>query len=151
MPYFKIACYLLLITCISHLAGHFFLVPQLQLVHNIVSIPQNETERELLRLMNEYHRPVGGASISMMDIQNGLSLCYALFFFWLGALNLLLYKPVRRNHRLLARVSFFNSFMLALGTGIAIIYFFWLPIASFAACMVMFMLAGWKFSRSRQF
>ncbi len=151
MPYFRIASYLLLITCTSHLAGHFFLVPQFQLIHNIVNIPQNETERELLRLMNDYHRSVGGSSLSMMDIQNGLSLCYALFFFWLGAFNLLLYKPVRRNHRLLARISFLNSFMLALGTCISVVYFFWLPVASFAACLLMFVLAGLKFSKSRQF
>lgn len=152
MPYFRIACFVLLITSASHLAGHFFLVPHFQLIHNITGkIPANETEKELLTLMNHYHKKVGGAQMSMMDIQQGLSLTYALFFFWMGALNLLLYKPIRRNHRLLARISYLNTAMLGVGVTIAIIYFFWLPIVSFALAMVFFAIAGWKFSRSRQF
>lgn len=152
MPYFRIASFILLITSASHLAGHFLLVPHFQLIHNITGkIPANDIEHEMLVLMNHYHKKVGGAQMSMMDIQNGLSLAYALFFFWIGALNLLLYKPMRRNHRLLARISYLNTAMLGIGVMIAIIYFFWLPIASFVLAMILFAMAGWKFSRSRQF
>ena len=152
MPYFRIACFLLLITSASHLAGHFFLVPHFQLIHNITGkLPANDTEKAMLSLMNHYHKKVGGSRMSMMDIQNGLSLTYALFFFWMGALNLLLYKPIRRNHRLLARISYLNTAMLGVGVLIAIIYFFWLPIASFALAMIFFAIGGYTFSRSRQF
>jgi hypothetical protein len=152
MPYFRIACFILSITSVSHLAGHFFLVPHFQLIHNISGkIPENNTEKKMLALMNQYHRKIGGSEMSMMDVQNGLSLTYALFFFWMGALNLLLYKPIRRNHRLLARISYLNTAMLGLGVMIAVVYFFWLPIASFALAMVFFMIAGYIFSRSRLF
>ena len=152
MPYFRIACVILLITSASHLAGHFLLVPYFQLIHNFTAkIPESSVEKEMLTLMNHYHRKVGGKQMSMMDIQNGLSLMYALFFFWTGALNLLLYKPIRRNHRLLARISYLNTAVLGVGMLIAIIYFFWLPILSFGLAMIFFAIGGYKFSRSRQF
>jgi hypothetical protein len=152
MPYFRIACFLLLFICASHLAGHFFLLPHFKLTENLTGqIPANDTERHLLALMNSYKKMVGGTPVSMMDIQNGLSLAYSLFFLWLGSLNLLLYKPIRRNHRLLSRISYLNACMLFLGAIISAIYFFWLPIASFAATMVLFLLAGHTFGKSGQF
>jgi|GEM_PF-3941212 uncharacterized membrane protein len=152
MPYFRIASFILLITSASHLAGHFFMLPHFQLTSNITGkMPENSTEKEMLTLMNQYHRKVGGSEMSMMDIQNGLSLTYGLFFLWMGALNLLLYKPIRRNHRLLARISYLNTVMLGIGVAIAVVYFFWLPIASFALAMIFFAIAGYIFSKSRQF
>lgn len=152
MLYYRIACYLLMFTAASHLAGHFYLVPQFQLVHPVTGgMPANETEHRLLTLMNDYHKRIGGSALSMMDIQNGLSLAYSLFFLWLGALNLLLLKPIRRNHRLLARISFLNVAMLAIGVVISFLYFFWLPVVSFFAILVFFLIAGIQYGRSNQF
>jgi hypothetical protein len=152
MPYFRIGGIILLITGVSHLAGHFFLLPQFRLIHNITSkVPGNPSEKELLDLMNNYHKTVGGTPMSMMDIQNGLSLCYGLLLLWSGSLSLILYKPIRRNHRLLTTLSFLYAGMLFLGLIISLIYFFWLPVASFSAAFLFFLLAGILFSRSTQF
>jgi hypothetical protein len=152
MPYFRIGGIILLITGASHLAGHLFFVPEFRLIQNLTAkVPANATEKELLALMNHYHRTVGGTPMSMMDIQNGLSLCYALLLLWSGSLALILYKPIRRNHRLLTTLSFLYAGMLFLGLLISLIYFFWLPVASFAAAFLFFLLAGILFSRSQQF
>jgi hypothetical protein len=152
MPYFRIGGIILLITGASHLVGHFFLVPQFQLIHKITDkFPANATEKELLVLMTHYHKTVGGAPMSMMDIQNGLSLCYALLLLWSGSLSLILYKPIRRNHRLLTTLSFLYAGMLFIGLIISLIFFFWLPVASFASAFLFFLLSGILFSRSQQF
>jgi hypothetical protein len=150
MTYFRIASYLLLIVGTSHLVGHFILLPHF-LLSDTGIIPGNETERELLALMNNYHRIVGGSSVSMMDIQNGLSLCYSLLFFWIGGINILIAKPVRRNHRLLARISFLNASLLFAGVIVAMLYFFWLPVVSFGAPSFLYLLAGVIFRKSGQF
>lgn len=143
MRYFRAGSIILIVISVSHLAGHFFLLPHLRLVNNITGeLPANETERTLLQLMNEYHKNVSGASLSMMDLQNGLSLCYALFFLWTGILNLVMAKGLMRNKRLLAQISLLNSVILFIGAIVAVKYFFWLPIASFVLAGMSFVVAA---------
>lgn len=143
MRFFKIGSIVLLVISASHLAGHFMLVPHFQLNNNFTgAIPSNETEVKLLSLMNHYHKRIGGSPMSMMDIQNGLSLCYSLFFLWAGILNLMIYQSLRRNRIMLIRLSYLNSAILFLGAIISLVYFFWLPVLSFATAMVLFLVAA---------
>lgn len=143
MQYFKAGSIALIIISISHLAGHFLLVPHFQLIHNYTGLmPANGTEKELLTLMNHYHRRIGGSPMSMMDIQQGLSLCYSLFFFWMGVLNLTVYRTLRRTRGLIGRLAFLNAGMLAVGTIICAIYFFWLPVFSFGIAAILFGIAS---------
>jgi hypothetical protein len=148
MQFFRIASILLVVIFASHLAGHLFLIPHLQLTHNVTGqMPSNETEEKLLSLMNHYHRHVGGSSISMMDIQNGLSLCYSIFFLWAGILNLLILKGLVRNKRLLSQISIVNAVVLFIGAWISVEYFFWLPFVSFLVTGILFVVAAFRMQR----
>ena len=149
MPYFRIAGYVLLIVSACHFAGHILLVPYFQLAHT--SAGSSPGEKQLVELMNEYQRNVGGRALTAMDIQNGLSLCYGLFFLWTGLWTILMYKPIRRNHRLLARISLLNAVVLILGGLVSVFYFFWIPMTGFFLAAALFLLAWITFSRSRQF
>lgn len=139
MQFFRIASALLVLISLSHLCGHLFLIPELQLTTNFSGqLPANDTERNLLRLMTDYKRNVGGSQLSMLDIQTGLSLAYALFFMWCGILNLMLAKGLVRNKRLLVQISMFNAVMLFGGAWISWAHFFWLPLASFLTTAILF-------------
>jgi uncharacterized membrane protein len=152
MVYFRIAGFVLLLISAFHLAGHFLIIPYFSLSKNFAGdFAAGSTEKQLLDLMNNYHREINGKPISMMDIQEGLSLCYALFFAFLGAIAMVIWKPVRRNHRLLARISFLYTAGLLVGMLISMIYFFWLPAVSFFIAALLFLIAGIYFARSRQF
>ena len=148
MVYFRIACVVLLLISISHLTGHFLLYPRLQLTNQISEhFPSNKTEEDLLRLMNDYQREVGGKSLTFMDIQNGLSLCYGLFFFWLGLINLMMAKGLIRNKRMLSQICLFNGAMLLAGVVISFVYFFWLPLVSFLVAMIFFLVAAFNLQK----
>jgi uncharacterized membrane protein len=152
MVYFRIAGFVLLLISAFHLAGHFLILPYFSLSKNFVgNFADGSTEKQLLDLMNNYHKDINGKPISMMDIQHGLSLCYSLFFAFLGAIVLVIWKPVRRNHRLLARISFLYTTGLLGGMLISMIFFFWLPAVTFFVASLLFLIAGIYFSRSRQF
>jgi hypothetical protein len=129
MKWFRIASYTLLFIGISHMTGHFFLHPYFRLAHGLNDLlPANSSELKLLELMNEYKRTIGGSTLSMMDIQNGFSLCYSLFFLWIGVINLTLAKGKEVHPRELLRVCSINILALAVGTVISCVFFFWLPI-----------------------
>jgi hypothetical protein len=148
MLFFRIACILLLFTSASHLAGHFFLIPQLHVANNFSAVfPANETERSLMKMMIEYEKNVGGAKVSMMDIQNGLSLCYGVFFLWTGILNLIISKGLVRNKRMLVQICFLNIAVMLVGAWISHLYFFWVPLASFSLTAIFFGLAAFRFRR----
>jgi hypothetical protein len=148
MLYYRIACVALLVIGLSHLAGHFFLIPHFQLSNNFTGlIPANTTEEKILELMNDYHRSVGGKPMSFMDIQDGLSLCYSLFFFWTGILGLIIGKGLVRNKRMLSQICFVNVAVLLVGAFISFKYFFWLPILSFITAAVLFVVAAYKMKR----
>ena len=145
MQFFRVASALLVLISLAHLCGHLFFIPELQLTTNFSGqLPANDTERNLLRLMSDYKRTVGGSQRSIMDLQTGLGLAYALFFLWCGILNLMLAKGLVRNKRLLVQISMFNAVMLFGGAWISWLYFFWLPLASFLTCGILFVAGSLK-------
>jgi hypothetical protein len=145
MLYFRIACLFLLFTGVSHLAGHFLLLPHFTLTYS--PIPTAPAERATLDLMNSYHKVIGGKEVSYMDIQNGLSLCYALFFSWLGLVFLMIAKGLARNKRMLSHICLLNTAMLMVGIVISYQYFFWVPLASFVIGSILFIIAALRLQR----
>ena len=123
------------------------LLPQLRLASQSSSVPANKTEEQVLELMNRYEKNVGGSGLSMMDIQNGLSLCYALFFLWTGILNIIMLRGLARNKRLLGQISLLNTAVLLVGAAISVRYFFWLPAASFGVAALLFLVAALSLRR----
>ena len=97
--------------------------------------------------MNEYERSIGGSRLSVMDLQTGLSLAYALFILWSGVLNLMISKGLVRNKRLLVQISMFNAVVLFLGAWISWSYFFWLPLVSFLVAAILFVAGSLKMRR----
>lgn len=148
MQFFRIASVLLVIISLSHLCGHLFVIPELQLTHNFSGqLPANETEQKLFSLMSDYQKDVGGSRVSMMDLQTGLSLAYALFFLWAGILNLMISKGLVRNKRLLTQISMLNAVILFAGAWISWSYFFWLPMVSFLVSAVLFVVGSFRMQR----
>jgi hypothetical protein len=143
MQFFRIASILLIVISLSHIVGHLFLIPQLQMVHSLArSSPPVETGEKLMSLMQHYYSQVGGSDISIMEIQTGLSLCYSLFFLWTGILNLMIARGLSRNKRLLAQISMLNAVVLVAGAIVSYVYFFWLPIVSFLVTAGFFVVAS---------
>jgi hypothetical protein len=128
--YFKAGSYTLVVVSISHLIGQFWLTR-----------PANNTERELMHLMTSYEKKIAGGSLSMMEVQDGLSLSYALFFLFAGCMNLFLAQAIHDNS-VLKPISLINALTFFVGAVISILYFFWLPVVSFTLPMVCFTLAG---------
>ena len=148
MRTFKAACIVLIIIGFSHLLGHFFLLPEFNMTGDVTKfIGEDSLEKKVLELMNAHHRAIGGKSLSFMDIQHGFSLCYALFFFWTGIINLMLTKGLVRNKRFLSQIAMINCGMLLTGAAISWQYFFWLPMISFLSAMILFAIAASKLSR----
>ena len=148
MQFFRIASVLLIVISLSHLCGHLFVIPQLQIIHNFSGqLPANETEEKLFSMMSGYQKNVGGTRLTVMDIQTGLSLAYALFFLWTGVLNLMLSKGLVRNKRLLSQISMLNAVILFGGAWISWSYFFWLPLVSFLVTAALFVVGALRMQR----
>jgi hypothetical protein len=141
MTYYRFGAYSLMIIGVCHLAGHFLLAPHLSLVNNFTGmLPSNEVERQLLEMMNQYKRNVGGSMLSMMDLQHGLSLWYSLFFLWQGVVTFFLGK-INLPINALGKLSIINCVCLMIGTVISIFYFFWFPSVSVLVAATLFYLA----------
>lgn len=138
MSYLRAASIFMLFTCVSHVSWFAYLYPQMHLKQKGL-IPANDTERQLLWLMNEYDRALGFSEVSMMNLLDGLNLCYGLLFLWLGTLNLFLARWLR-DHQLICNISLLNAIALGVGFVISLRYFFWLPTLSFAVSAVLFLL-----------
>jgi len=149
MQFYRLGSYALILIGFSHLSGHFILFPYFKLKYTSTDlISLTVAEVKLLEQMNTYHRNIGGTLLSLMDIQNGLSLCYALFFFWIGFLNLMLFYNLTNQTHLLKKISLLNVVLLLFGVMISGIYFFWLPIASFALTLFFFLGAYLRLNQS---
>jgi hypothetical protein len=124
---FRLGGYAAIFIGIAHLIGH--------------SLPvevENVTEARLLDVMTHYDKKVLGGKMSMMDIQNGLSLCYSIFFLTIGSLCISLVTTEPRDRQVIFKASAIMATSFALGTLISLIYFFWLPVVSFLTLSLIF-------------
>lgn len=134
MKYYRIGSFVLLVIAFSHATGQV-----------LFTEPRSAGEKEIAIFMQARTKHVAGGKMSMWDIQNGLSWCYALFFAFLGSLNLYLSRTIERPK--LKTLGLMNAVALFAGAIISIIYFFWLPVLSFAAAGACFLISALQLQR----
>ena len=131
MSFFRIGSIVLILTGFLHLYGHF---QEIQ--------PANEKEEQLIDLMKSQPIDIGqGDTITMMELQQGFSLCFALMFIWIGGSNLMISIKHTGSIRLFAAI---NTLATATGLGISLTFFFWAPTACFIASLLMFIIAVFR-------
>jgi len=129
MIFYRIGCFVLLITCLIHLSGR---------LNPLVS--KNETEKQLLDLLSTYEWQKGSATFTLGSIQDGLSFCFSLMLLWTGAMSLYLSYALAGNRKVLQNASLINVLVLALALIISVAYFFWAPTSCLALAFIFFVL-----------
>jgi hypothetical protein len=117
----------------------------LGLVHSISLFqelaPANDTERQLLGLMNSYKFDLMGSSRSMENLLTGFSISFMLAALGFGALTLLLR---RERAGLLKPVALCNAAWLAAMLADSLRYFFVMPTVCLGLAFAIFVVAWWK-------
>jgi hypothetical protein len=103
--------------------------------------PQNATERQLFDLMSNYKFNIAGTMRSMDNFMTGFSICFMLSALGFGLLDVSL---VKERAALLKRISLVNILWLAIMVGVALRYFFIVPIAFLSVALLIFGLAWLK-------
>jgi hypothetical protein len=103
--------------------------------------PANETERQLLDLMDNYKFNLVGSLQTMRDLMRGFSIAFMLAALGIGALDLLL---SHERAGLLKRVALVNVIWLAAMTAVSLRYFFVAPTFFLIAALLIFGLAWLK-------
>jgi hypothetical protein len=113
------------------------------LVHSFSLIrkpaPMNDTEKQLLDLMNNYHFHVMGSMRSMWDFHQGFSIAFMFAALGFAVLDLVL---TGERPELLKRVALVNVIWLAAMTANSLHYFFAAP-SSFLIVGLLIFLAAW--------
>ena len=102
-------------------------------------IPANETEKQLLDLMTNYHFNLMGSLRSMNDLLRGFSISFMAGVIAFGAIDLALRREAAG---VLKRAALVNTIWLAVMTGVSLRYFFAAPTAFLAVALVIFA-AAW--------
>jgi hypothetical protein len=117
----------------------------LGLVHSLSlfekPVPANDTEKQLLNLMANYHFNLMSSSRTMDDLLRGFSIAFMLSVIVLGAINLLL---SRENTGLLKHMALINTTWLAAMTAVSLRYFFAVPTWFLSLMLLLFALAWLK-------
>jgi hypothetical protein len=131
MIFYKIGCYVLILTGLIKLSGQFQ-----------EHVPTSDTEQQLLELMTTTQiEVVNGTSITMMGTQMGFGLWFSLSLIWVGAVSLFLVKQLGENKVVLRKIAGFNASALLIGSGISLIYFFFIPTICLSLGLIFFSLA----------
>lgn len=130
MIFYKIGCYVLIITGLLHLTTHFQ-----------EYVPQNDTEKQLVELMETYQFDFAGATVTMGKIQEGFGLWFTLSLVWLGVISLFLVKHLGENRALIRKIAGMNASALLIGSGISFLFFFFIPTTCLALGLIFFSLA----------
>lgn len=125
---FAAGCYVLILTAIAHLIGHF-----------VEREPANQTERELRELMRGYWFDVGLARRTVQDFYTGFSWHYALS---LAALALLGWAAARHGPGPRRSAAGVLALASAIFTVNAAMCWFLAPLLCHAAAAVLFS-AAW--------
>jgi len=103
--------------------------------------PTNETEKQLLTLMNDYHFNLMGSFRSMNDLMRGFSVSFMLAALAFGAFDFV----VRRERTaLLKRVALVNALWLAAMVAVGLRYFFAAPTSFLSVTLLAFILTWIK-------
>jgi hypothetical protein len=112
-------------------------VHSLSLIRDLA--PRNETERQLLDLMTNYHFNLMGSMRTMGELNRGFSIAFMLAALGFGVLSLTL---ARERAGLLKRVALVNLVWLAAMLATSLRYFFAVPTSFLFVGLVIF-LAAW--------
>jgi len=117
----------------------------LGLVHSLSlfekPVSTNDTERQLLDLMDNYKFNLMGSARSMANLLRGFSVSFMVAALGLGVFDLLL---ARERTGLLKRMALINTIWLAVMTGVSLRYFFAVPTSFLVAALLFFALAWLK-------
>jgi hypothetical protein len=102
-------------------------------------VPQNDTERQLFSLADNYKFDLMGSPRSMSDLMRGFSISFMLAAFVVGAINLALWSDPNRT---LKRVALVTTIWLAVMTAVSLRYFFVIPTTFLVFDLIIF-LAAW--------
>jgi hypothetical protein len=102
---------------------------------------RNESEKQLMDLMNNYKFTVMGSARTMNDFLRGFSISFGLASLGFGILDFTL---CRERASLLKRIALVNAIWLAVMTAVSVRYFFALPTSFLAATTAVFVLAWVK-------
>ena len=130
---FKVGCYLAFLTAMLHMVGVLTGPPQ----------PTNDTERQLFDLASTYKMPLpGGPSRSMIEINSGFSLTYALMLALTGGLGLIILRRSAADPLLLraSARALAGGYLVLLA--ISLTYFFLIPTICTAAIAAAFATAA---------
>lgn len=130
MIFYRIGCFVLIVTGLLHLSSHFQ-----------EYVPQNDTEKQLVGLMEDYKFDFAGATVTMAAIQEGFGLWFSLSLIWLGVMSLFLVKQLSENKVILRKIAGMNASALLIGSGISLIYFFFIPTTCLVLGLIFFSLA----------
>jgi uncharacterized membrane protein YhhN len=127
-----------------YIAGAVMLII-LGLVHSLslfrAPVPANETERQLIELMDHYRFNVLGSMRTMGNFLQGFSIAFMLAALGFGAVDLAL---LRERTGLLKRVALVNVLWLAAMVATALRYFFIVPTTFLGVTLLLFVLAWIK-------
>ena len=123
---FKIGAGLLILTGLVHSISLF-----------VKQAPANDTERQLLDLMNGYTFHLPGAIRTMSELMRGFSIAFMLGILAFGVLD---FAVSGERVALLKRVAWVNIIWLALMIAVSLRYFFLIPLSFLIACFVPFVI-----------
>lgn len=123
------------------IAGAILLIV-MGLVHSLSLIQAptaaNDTERQLLDLMNNYKFSLMGSMRSMQNLMTGFSIAFMLAALGLGAVD---FSLRRERAELLKRIALLNTLWLTAMTAVSLRYFFAAPTSFLVAALLLFLLA----------
>jgi hypothetical protein len=122
------ASWILIALGFAHLGGH---------VAGSRQAPANDTEAQLMGLMSTYQFELPGVKRSMLELQSGFSLAFAVLPVVLGVTGLVAASTGRDNVRLLRAMTITYLGGLAILLGISLRYWFLVP-TSFIALAFLF-------------
>lgn len=130
---FKFGCWAALVAAAVHLGGHIALPLS----------PVNEAERQLLDLASGYRFAFpGGSERTLMDMLDGFSLTFAVFFASLGAVGLVVARRGQQDALLMYGVAQSAAVASAVTLAISLTHFFIVPNLFIAVVAVCFGVAA---------
>ena len=129
---FGIGCGLWILTGLLHMVGHFSGWPD----------PANEEEATLFTLFQTYDLDVGGATRTLSEVFDGLSLAFAVFLFLAGFVGLIWLRVPEVPPGILRRVAGMNAVAALALILLGFARFPLLPTICFGAVCIAFLLAA---------
>ena len=130
---FRIGCFAALLTAAVHMAGHLSGPPP----------AGTDTERQLLDLMTTYRFPLpGGATRSVLELQSGFSLVYALFLATIGGGGLVIQQRAATDPIIVLATARVLAVSAAILLVISLTHFFIIPTMCIALVAVCFAISS---------